>query len=602
MQRRHPRAISPRIARYLTGALLILLSLAPASAVVAAPASGSAVLSGHVLRNLSAMTRVAAVSPDQPLALTIVLRPRSASALQDAATARLSTASRLTPQQIGSLYAPSSATIDTLANYFTGFGLTASPPPADHLSFQVQGTVAQIEKALGVSLNTYRDSQGNTFYATSNDPSLPTDLAPSVEAILGLNDYGSLQPNTRLVAATNAHTPADFAKAYNLSAGRDGGTGETIGIIGCNAVSLSDTSAFRQGFGLPANSVTIVSVDGGTPPGGNAETTLATEWAGAVAQGASEVVYQSPAAPSGCSPQGVVDGIITATNQQVASVLVLDERWCEGILPSSFINAAEQALSVAALKGQTVVAASGDYGAYACIGDTPAVDYPASSAYVTAVGGTTLSLNSDGTYQGETAWGAESGDCSGPCGGGGGVSQLFTRPWWQDAVNSASGRGLPDVALNADPQTGYEIYWTPPNGTGTLYNQIGGTGIAAAQWAGLIAIADQEAGHDLGWINPRLYGAVASAESSASKPYHDVTIGNNLHYQAVAGWDLATGWGSPDADNFINALVAAGPNPTPPPTPGAGTPTPVPSATPAPNPTEGPPVKNTVYLPRVTNG
>ncbi|HEV8193416.1 MAG TPA: S53 family peptidase, partial [Ktedonobacterales bacterium] len=178
-------------------------------------------------------------------------------------------------------------------------------------------------------------------------------------------------------------------------------------------------------------------------------------------------------------------------------------------------------------------------------------DLPSAIPYVTAVGGTTLYLNSDGSYSHEAGW---EGPLEG-AGTGGGLSQLYTRPTWQSGPGVSNGdsngmRQVPDVAADADPLSGYYIYFSG-------WQIIGGTSASTPLWAGLSALADQEAAAShkppLGLLNPALY-ALGNRQLSPS-PFHDVMIGGNLYYQSTPGWDYATGWGSPDAAVLVPALV-----------------------------------------------
>ncbi|HVC33457.1 MAG TPA: protease pro-enzyme activation domain-containing protein [Chloroflexota bacterium] len=174
MNARLRRLIPPRITRLGIGVLLVVSGAIPASGIVAASSPPPVTLHGHVLKNLSSMTRLAAVPPDRSLTLTIALRPSAPTALQNAAV-QASSAQRgshpwLTPRDVGRMFGQSQANVDALAAYFSSYGLTASAPVPNHLSFQVHGTAAQIQQALSVSLSDYQDSHGHRFYATSQDP------------------------------------------------------------------------------------------------------------------------------------------------------------------------------------------------------------------------------------------------------------------------------------------------------------------------------------------------------------------------------------------------------------------------------------------------
>lgn len=561
------RIVVPRIIRVAIGLLVLLAGVVPASGVVTAAGSPPTALPGHVLRILPATTEVSSVAPSQSLTLTVALRPGSPSGLRAAGERARSArpGAFLSPQAVGQAYGPPSSTIGALASYFAGYGLTVASPRPDHLSFQVTGTAAQIERALSVSLGNYQDRHGRRFYATSSDPRLPPNLASAVQAIFGLDNYAVMRPLRTAAAGTpGAFAPADMQTAYNVTPlYRQGltGAGQTIAILGCDVFSLSDIRAFESTFGLPPAPIQTVSVEGGGS-GQNIEATLDLEWSGAIATGASLLYYSTPGDSNGCTFKGIYDGLGQEVADNQASVLSISLGACEASYSGSeSIQAFENEFSAAAAEGQSVMVASGDSGAFGCTdswGDPIlGVAYPGSSAYVTSVGGTSLSVNGDGSYRSESVWGSET-ECGGPCGGGGGASQVVARPSWQNEVSSSQFREVPDVSLNADPATGNVVYYTGPScqpQCGLGYGW-GGTSIAAPQWAGLAAIADQAAGHRLGLLDPLLYGsAVVDAESSPVQPYHDVTSGDNLFYDAGPGWDMASGWGSPNACNLVSDLV-----------------------------------------------
>ncbi len=562
MRRRLRFQQTRRLAGVLLGALVVLAASPAARAdrrLDAAPVP----LTGHVLAHLAAATRTGAPAPDQSLTLTIALRPAAPEALA-AAVARaqrggLSSTPPLTAAQFGATYGQPSAVLDDLAQYFARFGLQPRPPAPDHLSFQVTGTVAQVERALAVSLATYDDGSGHSFVATSRDPQLPANLASAVQAIFGLDTYPALHPLYRIVTGfAGTYTPQDMQTAYNLTplltTLKLDGTGQTIGVVGCDRFDPNDLLAFDQAYGLPSTSVTTIAVDGGAD-GDIPETTLDLEWSHAIAPGAAQRFYGFPSSNGGCPFSGFLDALIQATNDDVASVLSISLGACEFAYENSSPNlqAFETQLATAVAKGIGVVVASGDDGAFTCGGGQPTVAYPAASAFVTAVGGTSLYLTPTGLYQSEAAWGAATGDCASPCGSGGGMSQLIPEPSWQSAahiLDTKGYRGVPDVAWNADPATGNVLVW---NGRTII---VGGTSIAAPQWAGLAALANQAAGQRLGQLAPLLYNpSVLGQQPSSCAPYHDVTTGTNLYYSAGVGWDFPTGWGSPNAYNLVRALV-----------------------------------------------
>jgi subtilase family serine protease len=237
----------------------------------------------------------------------------------------------------------------------------------------------------------------------------------------------------------------------------------------------------------------------------------------------------------------------------------------EGSWTSAEATTMNSALAYAAARHVTVVVASGDEGAIGNGSTTPVreVILPTSDPLVLAAGGTSLTANpATGAYISETAWNTPPGPNGGPSASGGGFSYRFARPAYQDGVPGIGAtRGVPDVAADASSGTGMALAFTAPGG-GYEFFGAGGTSAAAPFWAGLIALADQEAGHPLGFVNPAIYRIARGP--LYHKAFHDVTTGNNTvvlngvtvtGYQAGPGWDPVTGWGTPDAQVLIPLLA-----------------------------------------------
>jgi subtilase family serine protease len=570
-----------RLALIFVG-LLVIASAYPAPETATASDARPLLLTGHILSNLGGATRIADLPASKNLTLTIALRPASAgardAAVQQALAARGSVAAVLSPDDVGRTFGQPQANIDLVAAHFRAAGFQVGQAQPDHLTFQVTGTVGQIEQLLAVKLGDYTDAVGHSFYATNVDPQLPANLAQYVQAVFGLDNYPAFQRQHRQASSTpGLYEPPDIRAAYNVTPLYDQGwtgTGQTIGVVGCDLFLPSDINAFRAQYGIPATNPTIVNVDGG-PNGTDPETTLDLEWIGALATGASLRYYGFNSTGSGCPFQGFIDAVSQAVNDNQSGILSISLGTCETIYtmtpPGSnqtYLQAMENEFSAAVAEKIGVFVASGDSGAYACNsqanGGPPGVSYPASSPNVIAVGGTNLSLNSDSSYNSESAWGDPTEvECNGGCGSGGGVSTLFSEPPWQVLANIpvANGmRGVPDISLDADPATGYLIYYNQTSSFGCTgwCGGIGGTSVAAPEWAGLAAIANQAVGHRLGNLNPLLYGRFLwSTESAGSTPFHDVTTGNNLYYNAGTGWDAATGLGSPNAFAVVQGLLSS---------------------------------------------
>jgi kumamolisin len=313
---------------------------------------------------------------------------------------------------------------------------------------------------------------------------------------------------------------------------------------GFNATELG--TYFRQ-LGLNAPSVLAVGVDGGNNQPGvdtntDTEVLLDIEVVGAVAPGANIVVYFAPNTDS-----GFLDAITQAIHDTIHKPSVISISW--GGPESSWTGQAmqtfDQAFQDAATLGVTVCCASGDNGSSDGVSDGLAhVDFPASSPYALACGGTSVQA-SGSTITNEVVWSDNAGAT------GGGVSDIFPLPTWQTAArvppsanpNKRVGRGVPDVAGNADPATGYSILVDGQQIT------VGGTSAVAPLWAGLIALMNQQLGRPVGYLNPTLYSQLANTTS-----LHDITTGSNGAYQAGAGWDACTGFGSPNGSQLLQAL------------------------------------------------
>jgi subtilase family serine protease len=358
------------------------------------------------------------------------------------------------------------------------------------------------------------------------------------------------------------------------------GKGQTIVIIDSygNPTVGDDLKRFDRDYHLPdPPSFTVLSPLGTKPfdvnntdmVGWAQETNLDVQWAHAIAPGANIVLLTSPVSET----QGVqgmpefAQLVQYALDHHLGSIISQSWGTTENTLftPDGYqvFSEFDRLYQRARDEGVTVFASAGDTGVQNP--DTnnknytfPTVDFPASSPYVTAVGGTSLYADAQGNYQSETTWNGGIGSAT-----GGGFSEYFKMPDYQNgaigAFNASSHgyRGVPDVAYNGDSSTGVPIYLGFSSDPG--YYLFGGTSAGAPQWAGLIAIADQIAGHSLGFINPDLYAIGKDARSYAAA-FHDITAGDNTQgsiqgYKAVPGWDPDTGLGSPRADFLIASLI-----------------------------------------------
>jgi len=368
------------------------------------------------------------------------------------------------------------------------------------------------------------------------------------------------------------YSPQQLHQAYGLTpllkAGYNG-TGQTIVIIESfgSPTIQADLKAFDAAYNLPDPPSFQVLAPLGTVPfdvnnndqlAWAFETTLDVQWAHAMAPGAAIVVLTSPVDET-LGIQGLPEFLVLekyALDNHLGNIISQSWGTAENTLFSTegreLIRDFETFYARAADEHVTVLAGAGDSGsANVDVNGNyypfPAVLFPASSPFVLAVGGTSLKASSTGLFQSETVWN----DMNGATGGG--VSQYFRQPFYQywlpEAVQEQLGghRGIPDVAFNADPVLIYVGFYPNPPDNGFYYN--GGTSESTPAWAGIISIVNQLAGRPLGFVNPVLYGLGAAGQQSEF--FHDVTLGNNgAHgipgYNATVGWDLASGWGSPN--------------------------------------------------------
>ena len=502
-------------------------------------------------------------SPSGTITVTVVLRRRSP---LDPETLGQT---RLTRAQFAQQHGADPAAIKAVCAFAKRYGLTVEPgsPAPGRLGIRLSGTAATMQTAFGVTLQQ-QTHEGATFRVREGSIQLPEELTGLVEAVLGLDNRPQASPHFRVAqnqaqaspkasgksgsiifnASGASFTPVQIAGLYQFPQNASG-AGQTIGIIELGGgYRTADITAYFKSLGQKPPKVTALSVDKGkntpgTPNGADGEVMLDIEVSGAVAPGANIVVYFAPN-----TDQGFIDAISTAVHDKVNKPSVISISWGgpESSWTQQSMTALDQACQAAAALGVTITAASGDNGS----GDGGTgnnVDFPASSPHVLACGGTKL-VASGSTISSEVVWNEQA---SNEGATGGGVSNVFALPVWQANANvpapsgSSGGRGVPDVAGDADPMSGYTILVDGQ----TLV--IGGTSAVAPLWAGLIAVANQRNGSSAGFIHPAIYNA------KASSGFRDITQGNNGSFSARPGWDACTGLGSPVAAALIPLLAPA---------------------------------------------
>jgi kumamolisin len=427
-------------------------------------------------------------------------------------------------------------------------------------SISLGGTAAAFTAAFGVGLAHYAH-QGRTFRGRQGPVYLPQHLSGIVEGVFGLDDRPQADPHFRQrpgiqhYAAGGSFTPIQVSELYDFPAGVDG-TGQCIAIIELGGgYRTADLRTYFQRMlpNKPMPKVTAVSVDRaqnnptGDPQGADAEVMLDLEVAGSVAPGARMAVYFAPN-----TDRGFLDALTTAIHDPVRKPSVISISWGgpESNWTPQAMAAFDQACAAGAALGVTICAASGDNGSSDGVADNQVhVDFPASSPHVLACGGTALT-GSGRAISKETVWN----DLPGGGATGGGVSSVFAPPLWQANVNvpplpsGTKGRGVPDVAGDADPNTGFQVR---VDGLDTV---IGGTSVVAPLWAGLVALIDQQLNMTVGFLDPLLYQNGGLQNVGA---LHDIVTGSNGAYSANPGWDACTGLGTPDGARLLMALQQA---------------------------------------------
>ena len=536
--------------RYAIGLLaapLPILALAVVPAQAAQPGTLSAALRGDVVPAVAHASRVGTVAASTSIQVTVSLAQRDQAGLQTFLKEVADPASSqykhyLTVKQFADRFGASPATVAQVSSYLTSHGLSVGKVTANGLTLTATGSAAQIQKAFGTTIANYRDSSGRSFYANEAAPVLPEGIAAAVTDVSGLSDYAvshrnvvKAAPQAAPKASVQGYTPTQVRGAYNLtssiSAGYTG-AGQTVALEEFSAFTQSDVTAYDKKFSLTPSTPVVVKSDGGTTDkSGEDEVELDIEVVQALAPGATIDVYEAPNSDAG---EAAVYAQLVSNDVPVISTSWGQDEAAETASNRTALNTDFQE---AAAQGQSIYAASGDSGSDDAGNGGTSVDFPASDPYVTGAGGTTLKITSSNGWSSEKAWSDS----------GGGVSSYFNTPSFQTSVNSGTYRAVPDVAADADPNTGWAIY------TGGSWQEFGGTSAAAPNWAAFTAIYNDEAKAkgkaSLGFANASIY---ALAESSNYKSaFHDVTSGSNGAYSAGTGYDKVTGWGSYNGGNFL---------------------------------------------------
>ena len=538
----------------------------------------------------------------------------------------------LTPEQFGARFGLSSDDIAKVSAWLRSQGFTVTEIARSSTFISFSGTVGQVEQAFGTSIHSL-SLNGEQHISNLTDPALPSGIAGVVGAVLGLDDFklksrvrrqsvsvDSTQPLfTQTVSGVTSHylSPADLYKIYDFPTSVTG-AGITIAVMGQTQLVPAQVTAFRTAAGFSSTVAPTQTLVGSSNPGVSSsdidEAQLDVEWSGAAAPGAT-IAYYYASPNTGGLTGGVFAALNYAISNKVAPIITISYGLCEAGWGASVMASQNMLLAQANAQGQTVMSAAGDAGGTDCdvsgvATEGLAVDFPASSPYVVAAGGTMFSgdVSTPATYWATTnganglsvlsyipeqPWNETtiSGGLDAGGAAGGGASAYFAKPSWQTAsgVPNDSSRDLPDISLNAAAiHDGYLVcsqnaaageagcanntFLTTTN----VANVFGGTSFVAPSFAGILALVEQKLGvgasaaTGLGNIGPTLYGL-----ANVANIYHDITNGSNsvpctqgtlncytggsIGYNAGVGYDQATGLGTIDVSNLVNNWSSAVP-------------------------------------------
>jgi kumamolisin len=485
------------------------------------------------------------VAPDETITVTVRLRPASpekASRIYKRGPRRRG-AKPLTRAALAAMVGASATDAQTVEAFAHAAGLTVVQVDLPRRTVVLRGSAPAAQKAFGVTLQCVTTPQGD-FRQRTGTVTVPASLADVVTGVFGLDNRPQARTHFRIrrqPAATPSvsYSAPNLGRVYAFPSGATG-AGQCIGLIELGGgYRASDLATYFSGMSIRTPTVVPVGVDGGqNAPTGDAngpdgEVMLDIEVAGALAPAATIAVYFAPN-----TDQGFLDAVTTAVHDSTHDVTVISISWGgpESSWTAQATRAMDEAFAEAVALGIAVCVASGDGGASDGVSDGSLhVDFPASSPNAIGCGGTSLTVTSGSPA--ETAW----------VDTGGGFSTTFPTPSWQSQVIKSfnqSGRGVPDVSADADPQTGYNVV---VDGSSFV---VGGTSAVAPLWAALIACCQQASGRKLTDLVSRLYAANAG--------FRDITQGGNGGYNAGAGWDPCTGLGVPVGSTLLATVWGPG--------------------------------------------
>jgi len=488
-----------------------------------------------------------AVDPNEEIEVMLLLRSKA-----PPPSPRTGSKEHLSREDYASQYGATQADIDQVTKFAQGAGLTVVSTSEAKRTVVIAGPASKVFAAIHADVGTYEHA-GRRFRGRRGTVDLPGEISGVVVGVFGIDNRPAAKAHLRLAtrkAGLSSFTPPELGQVYGFPADASG-KGQCIALVELGGgYAQRDLDVYFKALGLTTPQVVSVSVDGGqNAPTGQAdgpdgEVMLDIEVAGALAPDARIAVYFAPNTDA-----GFLDAVLAAVHDTANRPSVLSISWgsAESSWTDQALSAFDQAFAAAGAMGVSVCCAAGDDGATDGVTDGRFhVDFPASSPNVLACGGTRLVVSSGAPS--ETAWNdlAAGGGAT-----GGGVSDKFDLPPWQAQAkvpvsanpDKRKGRGVPDVAGDADPATGYSVR---VDGQDMV---IGGTSAVAPLWAALLARCNEKIGRAVGFVNPQLY-------ARSSDAFRDVVTGSNgpASYQARPGWDACTGLGTPIGDRIVKDI------------------------------------------------
>lgn len=450
-----------------------------------------------------------------------------------------------TASDIKKISAPSDREYQGLLQQLHNLGFKVVSESATHLWITVQGDSAVFENVFATKINF---AVAGGMHRNMDHIVIPQSLS-LVASVTGLDNSRKSHPHYKRVPQSSRSmggiSPDDIKTAYGFQpiyANGISGAGQHVAVATYDGFKIDEVNYFYKSLKLkPGPSVDQVQFNGVAPynEGSAGETELDAEFIGMIAPGSSVHVFASATNDDA----GELQMFTAILDDNRSKVVNYSWGGCERDVAATHRQEMDKVFARAVAQGVNIMVASGDSGSDSCQDGTNLADWPAANANIVSVGGTSLSIDSD--QASESAW----------SGSGGGISSVFNLPDWQTQLGGIyTKRSYPDVAFNANPATGQAV-WSSVSGR-PRWEVIGGTSMAAPQWAGFLALVNEARTsknmNTLGFLNPLIYGMSAQDRSAA---FNDITSGSNGSYSADQGWDAATGFGSMHADVLLNKLT-----------------------------------------------